>query len=389
MSRRSIVTLAIASVAIFMVTLDNLVVTTALPSIRRDLGASLEDLEWTVNGYTLAFAVFLLTGAALGDRFGRRRMFLAGVGLFTAASAFAALAPSTDALIAARALQGLGGAIVAPLTLTLLSEAFPGARRGGGRRSRAERGVPGGAAGRGPRDLVGRGRSRGRHGAARGRRDHRGRVLAVDLLGERARRARAAAGRAPRPGREPRARRPPRRARRRARHRRPARRRLRHSARERTGVGERDGDRLLRRRLRRARAVRAVGAPGARADVAAALLPLAGVRRDVPRLAGDGVRDLRGDLPARPVLPDGVGLRAARGRAADAAVDGHADDRRPDRRRAVGPHRVAAAGGGPGAAPRRRHRVARGRDGDGRRLRDARARLRARRDGHGARVLAG
>jgi EmrB/QacA subfamily drug resistance transporter len=128
--KRSLITLAIASVAIFMVTLDNLVVTTALPSIRRDLGASLEDLEWTVNGYTLAFAVFLLTGAALGDRFGRRRMFLAGIALFTGASAIAALAPSTDALIAARALQGLGGAIVAPLTLTLLSEAFPADRRG-------------------------------------------------------------------------------------------------------------------------------------------------------------------------------------------------------------------------------------------------------------------
>ena len=130
MSRRSIITLAIASVAIFMVTLDNLVVTTALPSIRRDLGASLEDLEWTVNAYTLAFAVFLLTGAALGDRFGRRRMFLIGIGIFTAASAAAALAPSTDALIAARAIQGLGGAIVAPLTLTLLSEAFPAEKRG-------------------------------------------------------------------------------------------------------------------------------------------------------------------------------------------------------------------------------------------------------------------
>ena len=130
MSRRSIVTLAIASVAIFMVTLDNLVVTTALPSIRRDLGASLEDLEWTVNGYTLAFAVFLLTGAALGDRFGRRRMFLIGIAIFTGASALAALAPSTNALIAARAIQGLGGAIVAPLTLTLLSAAFPADKRG-------------------------------------------------------------------------------------------------------------------------------------------------------------------------------------------------------------------------------------------------------------------
>jgi MFS family permease len=130
MSRRSTVTLAIASVAIFMVTLDNLVVTTALPSIRRDLGASLEDLEWTVNGYTLAFAVFLLTGAALGDRFGRRRMFLIGIAIFTGASALAALAPSTNALIAARAIQGLGGAIVAPLTLTLLSAAFPADKRG-------------------------------------------------------------------------------------------------------------------------------------------------------------------------------------------------------------------------------------------------------------------
>ena len=130
MSRRSAITLAIASAAIFMVTLDNLVVTTALPSIRSDLGASLEDLEWTVNAYTLAFAVFLLTGAALGDRFGRRRMFLVGIGIFTAASAAAALAPSTDALIAARAIQGLGGALVAPLTLTLLSEAFPAEKRG-------------------------------------------------------------------------------------------------------------------------------------------------------------------------------------------------------------------------------------------------------------------
>jgi EmrB/QacA subfamily drug resistance transporter len=129
-SRRSIWTLAIVSVALFMVTLDNLVVTTALPSIRADLGASIEGLEWTVNGYTLAFAVLLLTGAALGDRFGRRRMFVIGIGIFTLASAAAALAPTTGALIAARAVQGLGAAIVAPLTLTLLSEAFPAEKRG-------------------------------------------------------------------------------------------------------------------------------------------------------------------------------------------------------------------------------------------------------------------
>src|SRR3954469_4887675 len=129
-SRRSIWTLAIVSIALFMVTLDNLVVTTALPSIRADLGTSIEGLEWTVNGYTLAFAVLLLTGAALGDRFGRRRMFVIGIGIFTLASAAAALAPSTGALIAARAIQGVGAAIVTPLTLTLLSEAFPPERRG-------------------------------------------------------------------------------------------------------------------------------------------------------------------------------------------------------------------------------------------------------------------
>ncbi len=127
---RTLWTFAIVSIALFMVTLDNLVVTTALPAIRTDLGATLESLEWTVNAYTLAYAVFLLTGAALGDRFGRRRMFVAGVAIFTTASALAALAPSTDALIAARALQGLGAAIVTPLSLTLLAEAVPDGRRG-------------------------------------------------------------------------------------------------------------------------------------------------------------------------------------------------------------------------------------------------------------------
>jgi EmrB/QacA subfamily drug resistance transporter len=123
-------TFAIVSVALFMVVLDNLVVTTALPSIRADLGGGLQALEWTVNAYTLTFAVLLLTGAALGDRFGRRRMFVIGLGIFTVASAAAALAPTTGALIAARALQGAGAAIVTPLTLTLLSTAFPPAKRG-------------------------------------------------------------------------------------------------------------------------------------------------------------------------------------------------------------------------------------------------------------------
>ena len=124
-------TLAITGAALFMTALDNLVVGVALPSIRADLGGSLETLEWTVNAYTLSFAVFLLTGAALGDRFGRKRMFLIGVSIFTIASALAALAPTVDALVAARALQGVGAAIVTPLTLTLLSaRRFPPERRG-------------------------------------------------------------------------------------------------------------------------------------------------------------------------------------------------------------------------------------------------------------------
>ena len=128
--KHSIWTLAIVSLALFMVTLDNLVVTNALVSIREDLGATIEELEWTVNAYTLSFAVFLLTAAAIGDRLGRRRVFAAGLGIFTLASAAAAVAPSTDALIAARALQGLGGAVITPLSLTLLSEAFSAERRG-------------------------------------------------------------------------------------------------------------------------------------------------------------------------------------------------------------------------------------------------------------------
>ncbi len=123
-------TLAITGAALFMTALDNLVVGIALPSIRADLGGSIESLEWTVNAYTLAFAVLLITGAALGDRFGRKKMFLVGLSIFTGASALAAMAPSLDALVAARALQGVGAAIVTPLTLTLISEAFPPDRRG-------------------------------------------------------------------------------------------------------------------------------------------------------------------------------------------------------------------------------------------------------------------
>jgi len=123
-------TVILASLGVFMTALDTLVVTTSLPALRVDLHSSLSNLEWTVNAYNLAFACLLLTGAALGDRFGRRRMFTLGIGLFTAASAAAALSPNVGALIAARAVQGAGAAIVFPLTLTLISEAFPVEKRG-------------------------------------------------------------------------------------------------------------------------------------------------------------------------------------------------------------------------------------------------------------------
>jgi MFS family permease len=109
---------------------EELRLTAIRPASEMSMGASMQSLEWTVNAYTLTFAVLLLTGAALGDRLGRRRMFAVGLTIFTAASAGAAVSASTDALIAARAVQGLGAAIVLPLTLTLLSEAVPPARRG-------------------------------------------------------------------------------------------------------------------------------------------------------------------------------------------------------------------------------------------------------------------
>src|SRR6202050_214898 len=121
--------LALTSAVSFMVALDTQVVATALPVIRLHLHASLAALEWTVNAYTLPCAVLLLTGAAVGERLGRRRMLAAGVGLFTVASAACALAPNVGALIAARAAQGAGGALMLPLALALLSAAFPPQRR--------------------------------------------------------------------------------------------------------------------------------------------------------------------------------------------------------------------------------------------------------------------
>jgi EmrB/QacA subfamily drug resistance transporter len=123
-------TIALAGLGVFMTALDNLVVATALPAMRHSLHAGLPGLEWTINAYLLTFACLILTGAALGDRFGRRRMYVAGIAVFTAGSAAAGLAPSVGALIAARVVQGAGAAFVFPLTLTLISEAFPAEKRG-------------------------------------------------------------------------------------------------------------------------------------------------------------------------------------------------------------------------------------------------------------------
>jgi EmrB/QacA subfamily drug resistance transporter len=121
--------LILSSVASLMVALDVLVVSTALGTIRHHLGASLSELEWTVNAYALSFAVLLIGAASLGDRFGRRRLFAAGLGLFVAGSAACALAPSAGLLIAARAVQGSAAALVAPLSLSLLGAAFGPQRR--------------------------------------------------------------------------------------------------------------------------------------------------------------------------------------------------------------------------------------------------------------------
>jgi EmrB/QacA subfamily drug resistance transporter len=123
-------TLVLASLGVFMTALDTLVVASSLPALHESLHANLSDLEWTVNAYNLAFAVSLLTGAALGDRFGRKRIYWIGLLGFTLASAAAALSPSVGALIAARGVQGVAAALVMPMTLTLISEAFPVQKRG-------------------------------------------------------------------------------------------------------------------------------------------------------------------------------------------------------------------------------------------------------------------
>ncbi len=122
--------LALTSIAYFMVVLDSLVVVTALPRMQQDLHTGFAALQWTVNSYGIAFAGGIITAAALGDRFGRRRVFTLGLALFTLSSAACALAPSSAALIVARTVQGLGAAVVLPLSLTILTTAFPPQRRG-------------------------------------------------------------------------------------------------------------------------------------------------------------------------------------------------------------------------------------------------------------------
>jgi len=123
-------TLGAMCFALFMVMLDNTVVNVALPSIQKDLGSSISGLEWTVNAYTLSFAVLLVTGGRLGDIFGRRRMFLFGVVVFGLSSAFIGFSQSEAWLVAGRAAQGVGAAFMMPATLSIISNAFPPQERG-------------------------------------------------------------------------------------------------------------------------------------------------------------------------------------------------------------------------------------------------------------------
>ena len=123
-------TLAAMCFALFMVMLDNTVVNVALPSIQRSFDASLSSLEWTINAYSLAFAVLLVTGGRLGDIFGRRKVFLIGVVVFAAASATIGFAPTEGWLVASRAVQGLGAALMMPGTLSIITNTFPPAERG-------------------------------------------------------------------------------------------------------------------------------------------------------------------------------------------------------------------------------------------------------------------
>ena len=296
-----------------------------------------------VNAYTLTFAVLLITGAALGDRFGRKRVFLIGMGIFIGGSALAALSPSTDVLILARAIQGVGGAIVTPLTLTILSAAMPPERRA------VALGAWGGIAGLaiaiGP--LVG--------GAiAEGLDWHWifwlnvpiGLVvlpLAALRLTESLRPGEPA--RRPGPGPD---------------QRRPAGPRVGRHQRQRPRLGQHPGRRGARRRDRAPRRLRRLGGPPGAPDAADELLPQPGLQRRQRRLAADVLRDVRLGLPARPVLPGRPGLQPVPGRSPDAAVDGDADHRRPDRRDPRRSHRRAPDPGHRDGPPGRRPRLAGG-----------------------------
>ena len=325
-SRRRALALIITGAAVFMVTLDNLVVTNALPSIRADLGASISQLGWFVNAYTLTFAALLLTGASLGDRFGRRRVFVLGLAIFTAGSLGAALATSSGLLIAARSVQGLGAALVMPLSLTLLAAVFPPDRRG--LAIGIWSGLSGLAVALGP--VVGGAvvdglswqwifflnvpigivlapfayrvldESHGPDAAL----DVRGLVLASTGLFA-----------------------------------------LVWGIVRGNDQGWLSGEIVgaLRTRHRAARGVRRLGAPHPRADAAAATVPEPRLQRNQRRLADHELRDLRIDLPAGAVPADRAGVFGLRRGRAHAPLDADADVRRAARGPVLRPHRQPAA----------------------------------------------
>ena len=327
-----------------MVSLDALVVVTALPAIHRSVGGAIGTLEWAVNAYALTFAAGIITAAALGERLGRRRVYVTGLVVFTLASAACAVAPNASLLIAARAVQGLGAAAVTPLALTILAAAFPAERRGavvgifGGISGLAVAGGPlvGGAVTQGldwhwifwinvPIGVCAVARvaavPAGRDGPRARRRLRRGLTCRV--------RCSSRAARPCSPG----------------------------------GSSGSAGPAGATRsgspgcwRARGAHRVRGLGTAGGVADAAAAALPRAGLRGGQRHRVHVVRCDHVGGLPHRAVLPAWPRVLAADGRAAAAAVDGDADDRRARGRRARGPgrHQAAAcrragtAGGRPG-----------------------------------------